>query len=312
MSYSTATVRSLNPTHSIAPWPLLYGPEQSRRLGFSLGVSLLPPEEKTCNFDCLYCECGWTPWMKTPWTWFPSLNELEETLNESFPMLARRHPSLDTITFSGNGEPTLYPEFPAAVNLVRKLGRKYLPWARIAILTNGTTLGDRGIFNAVRQVDIKCVKLDAGRTWMNRPREGDQLNVLLSVWAKIPNLTLQSFFSEGRFDNTCSEWLDPWIKQVKWVKPRRVQLFLHSGPHSGRGGDGKSVAFHPSSHRKATDFGGGHCSLRFWLDDLGSISKESCSNMQGSSTTSPYLSHFGTSGIETPPLECDSPNPLRS
>ncbi len=124
---------------------------QSRRLGFSLGVNLLPAEEKTCNFDCLYCECGWTPWMKTPWTWFPTLEDLEETLKENFPILARRHPSLDTITFSGNGEPTLYPEFPAAVDLVREFGRKYLPWARIAILTNGTTLGDRAIFNAVRQ-----------------------------------------------------------------------------------------------------------------------------------------------------------------
>ena len=225
LHYSTATVRSLNPTHSIAPWPLLYGPEQSRRLGFSLGVNLLPAEEKTCNFDCLYCECGWTPWLKTPWTWFPTLEELEETLNESFPILARRHPSLDTITFSGNGEPTLYPEFPAAVNLVRELGRKYLPWTRTAILTNGTMLGENAVFNAICQIDIKCVKLDAGRAWMNRPREEHQLSALLSVWAEIPNLTLQSFFSEGRFDNTSREWLDPWIEQVKTVKPRRVQLY---------------------------------------------------------------------------------------
>ena len=234
MHYSTATLQSLNPTHSISPWPLLYGPQQSRRLGFSLGVNLLPAEEKTCNFDCLYCECGWTPWMKTPRTWFPTPELLEETLNESFPVLARRHPSLDTITFSGNGEPTLYPEFPAAVDLVRAFGRKYLPWARIAILTNGTTLGDRAIFNAVRQIDIKCVKLDAGRTWMNRPREDDQLERLLSVWAEIPNLTLQSFFSEGHFDNTSREWLDPWIEQAKSVKPRRVQLYtLDRTPAAG-------------------------------------------------------------------------------
>ena len=163
--------------------------------------------------------------MNTPGTWFPTPEELEETLNEIFPILARRHPSLDTITFSGNGEPTLYPEFPAAVNLVRELGTKYLPWARIAILTNATTLCDRGLFEAVRRIDLKCVKLDAGRAWMNRPREGDQLKTLLSVWAEIPNLTLQSFFSEGRFDNTSREWLEPWIEQVKTVKPRRVQLY---------------------------------------------------------------------------------------
>ena len=163
MSYSTATVRSLNPTHSLASWPLLYGPQESRRLGFSLGVNLLPAAEKTCNFDCLYCECGWTPCRKTARSCFPTLELLEETLNENLPTLARRHPSLDTITFSGNGEPTLYPEFPAAVNLVVELGRKYLPWARIAILTNGTTLGERTILDAIHQIDIKCVKLDVGR-----------------------------------------------------------------------------------------------------------------------------------------------------
>jgi hypothetical protein len=86
-------------------------------------------------------------------------------------------------------------------------------------------LGDRALFNAVRQLDIKCVKLDAGHTWMNRPREDDSLKTLLSVWTEIPNLTLQSFFSEGRFNNTLSQWVDPWIEQVKLIKPRRVQLY---------------------------------------------------------------------------------------
>ncbi len=225
MHYSTATVRSLNPTHSIDPWPLLYGPERSRRLGFSLGCESAPGRRENLQFRLPLLRVWLDPWMKTPGTRFPTLEELEETLNEGLPILARRHPSLDSITFSGNGEPTLYPEFPAAVSLVRELGRKYLPWTRIAILTNGATLGDRRLFNAVGQIDIKCVKLDAGHTWMNRPREGDQLNALLPVWAAIPNLTLQSFFSEGRFDNTCREWLDPWIEQVKLVKPRRVQLY---------------------------------------------------------------------------------------
>lgn len=225
MSYSAATVHGLNPTHSLARWPLLYGPQQSRRFGFSLGVNLLPAEEKTCNFDCLYCECGWTPWMKTPWTWFPTLEALEETLTESFPILARRHPSLDTITFSGNGEPTLYPEFPAAVNLVEEFRRKHLPWTRLAILTNGTRLGEKALFDAVRQINIKCVKLDAASEWMNRPRESLNVAALIPIWAEIPNLTVQSFFSEGRFDNTTGKWVDPWIEQIKAIRPRRVQLY---------------------------------------------------------------------------------------
>jgi wyosine [tRNA(Phe)-imidazoG37] synthetase (radical SAM superfamily) len=139
--------------------------------------------------------------------------------------MARLHPSIDTITFSGHGEPTLFPEFPEAVKLVRDARSKYLPWARLAILTNGSMLGDKALLDAVCHFDIKCVKLDAGGDWINRPRPGINVAALLPVWKEIPHLTLQSFFSEGRFDNTLREWVDPWIEQVKVVKPRCVQLY---------------------------------------------------------------------------------------
>ncbi len=225
MPPSTAEMTAPDEARSPGQHSVLYGPVQSRRLGFSLGVDLLPAGEKVCNFDCLYCECGWTPWMKVPRTWFPSLEALKRVLTRGLPVSARRHPSIDTITFSGHGEPTLFPEFPAAVNLVRELGRKYLPWARLAILTNGTLLGEKALCDAVRQFDVRCVKLDAGSVWMNRPRQGVNVAALLPVWAEIPNLTLQSFFSEGRFDNTRREWVDPWVEQVKVVKPRCVQLY---------------------------------------------------------------------------------------
>jgi len=225
MLHATAEMTTPYETRSAGPHPILYGPVQSRRLGFSVGVDLLPAEEKTCNFDCLYCECGWTPWMKARRTWFPSLDVLEGALTRGLPLLARLHPSIDAITFSGRGEPTLFPEFPEAVNLARELGKRYLPWARLAILTNGTTLGGKTIFDAIRRFDVKCVKLDAGSVWMNRPRQGVNVAALLPMWAEIPNLTLQSFFSEGRFDNTRPEWVDPWVERVKVVKPRCVQLY---------------------------------------------------------------------------------------
>jgi wyosine [tRNA(Phe)-imidazoG37] synthetase (radical SAM superfamily) len=226
MTYATAeTTPCLRETRSQDQSRIVYGPVQSRRLGFSLGVDLLPAEEKACNFDCLYCECGWTPWMKPQRTWFPSLDTLMRTLARRLPVLARLHPSIDTITFSGRGEPTMFPEFPAAVSLVRELGKRYLPWARLAILTNGTMLGAKSLFDAVCRLDVRCVKLDAGAAWMNRPRQGISVADLLPVWAAVPNLTIQSFFGEGRFDNTHREWVDPWIEQVKKVKPRRVQLY---------------------------------------------------------------------------------------
>ena len=60
---------------------------------------------------------------------------------------------------------------------------------------------------------------------MNRPRESVNLATLIPTWAKMPNLTIQSFFSEGRFDNTLDEWVDPWVKQLKAIRPHRVQLY---------------------------------------------------------------------------------------
>ena len=79
------------------------------------------------------------------------------------------------------------------------MGWKYLPWARLAILTNGTMLGEKALCDAVRQFDVRCVKLDAGSVWMNRPRQGVNVAALLPVWAEIPNLTLQSFgVDDGR------------------------------------------------------------------------------------------------------------------
>lgn len=225
MSYSEVEVASTHELRSQDLRPIIYGPMQSRRLGFSLGVNLLPAEEKTCNFDCLYCEAGWTPWMKVPRAWYPSLDAIEEALAGSLSSLARRHPSIDAVTFSGHGEPTLFPEFAGAVELVREFSKKYLPWARLALLTNGTMLREKAVFDAVCHIDVKCVKLDAGCGWMNRPRRDVEFAALLPIWAKIPNLTIQSFFSEGRFDNTRQELIDPWVAQIKAVNPRTVQLY---------------------------------------------------------------------------------------
>ncbi len=234
MSPATAEVSSLNPGRSLDRCPVLYGPVQSRRLGLSLGVNLLPAGEKACNFDCLYCECGWTPWLKTQRSWFCSLEALEKTLSEDFPVLVRSHPSLETMTFSGNGEPTLFPEFSAAVAMVDGFRRRLVPWVRLAILTNGTKLGEKALFDAVRRIDIKCVKLDAASGWMNRPRESVSVAQLIPIWAELPNLTIQSFFSEGRFDNTAEIWVEPWIQQIKAIRPRRVQLYtLHRAPAVG-------------------------------------------------------------------------------
>ena len=225
MGLTTANVCEVRPKACATELPILYGPVESRRLGLSLGVNLLPAGEKTCNFDCLYCELGWTPWMEVRPTWFPSLEVLEAALSQDLPKLVKRYPSLDVITLSGNGEPTLFPAFADAVKMLSEFRQRHCPWVRLAILTNGSKLDEPAIFGAVRGIDVKCVKFDAGGTWINRPREGLNLARLIPVWAQMPDLTIQSFFSEGHFDNTRNEWVDPWLEHLKAIQPRRVQLY---------------------------------------------------------------------------------------
>src|SRR5262245_9272439 len=225
MGLSTASICGLRPNGSATDLPILYGPVESRRLGLSLGVNLLPAGEKTCNFDCLYCELGWTPWIEVRATWFPTLEILEKALSRELPAIAKRYPSLDVITLSGNGEPTMFPAFDEAVRMLAEFRERYCPCARLAILTNGSKLEDEKILEAVRRIELKCIKFDAGGTWMNRSRQTMSLARLLPIWAQIPDLTIQSFFSEGRFDNTLEEWVNPWLQQVKAIQPRRVQIY---------------------------------------------------------------------------------------
>jgi wyosine [tRNA(Phe)-imidazoG37] synthetase (radical SAM superfamily) len=156
---------------------------------------------------------------------FPSLSDLEVSIHKEFERLHQEGIAPDTIVFSGNGEPTLYPEFFRAVELVRLARNDYLPSSLLGILTNGTMLGEKVIFNAVAGLEIKCLKLDAGNLWMDRPCAPYSLDQLIPLWRDIPDLTIQSFFCEGQFDNTRKEWVELWIEQLKMIHPTRLQIY---------------------------------------------------------------------------------------
>jgi hypothetical protein len=209
--------------------PVVYGPVPSRRLGFSLGINVLPEDKKHCNFDCLYCQCGWTSRasldLPTKSVGFPSLREIERAVRESFESLRHQAIIPDTIIFSGNGEPTLYPEFGEAVEIVRTARDSFLPESLLGILTNGTLLGDESIFKAVVNLDLRCLKLDAGNLWMDRPCGSYCLDDLIPIWRKVPELIVQSFFCEGQFDNSTPEWVDLWLDQLEEIKPFRLHLY---------------------------------------------------------------------------------------
>ena len=94
----------------------VFGPIRSRRLGSSLGINLLPEQGKLCNFDCIYCECGWNRDGRGDRK-LPTAEDVRKALTEKLEACAASGTPIDSITFSGDGEPTLNPDFPAIIDL---------------------------------------------------------------------------------------------------------------------------------------------------------------------------------------------------
>ncbi len=213
----------------------VYGPVHSRRLGLSLGINPLPTAEKYCTMNCRYCQYGWTRHVHERVTSpLPSaaavLAEIEEVLREANALALE----LDYITFSGNGEPTLHPDFPQLVDGVRALRDRWTPEARLAILTNATTLPRRSIRQAVAKIEAPIVKLDAGNETiykdLNRPLESPRFEQVIESLIELreeigDRLAMQTLFVQGVVDNTAAQALEDWIGCVASVKPGRVQVY---------------------------------------------------------------------------------------
>jgi len=147
------------------PKSTVYGPVASWRLGRSLGIDMLCTEQKTCNFDCVYCQLGPTAKLQTERQEFVPLAKLSDDLN------AARGVAADWVTFSGMGEPTLAANLGAAITLVKStLG---LP---VAVLTNGSLIKRDDVRGELSLADIVIVKMDApdeaGFRAINRPADG--------------------------------------------------------------------------------------------------------------------------------------------
>ncbi len=132
----------------------IFGPVQSRRFGLSLGIDL-SPNEKSCNFDCLYCELSKAPLtdtIKNPPKVEDIIKEVKKALNE--------YPLINVITITANGEPTLYLELDTLVdqlNLIKK-DKKLL------ILSNSSTISDEKIRKTLSKIDIVKLSLDCVST----------------------------------------------------------------------------------------------------------------------------------------------------
>jgi wyosine [tRNA(Phe)-imidazoG37] synthetase (radical SAM superfamily) len=217
---------------------IIFGPVKSRRLGVSLGINLLPATKKLCNFNCIYCECGWTIDSKNNKSNLPERAEIYRALEKKLSEMKEKNQVTDVITFAGNGEPTLHPDFPGIVDDCIELRNKYFPKARIAVLSNSTTITKPRIKEALLKVDQNILKLDSGFDLTVRVHNQPRVNV--KVAELIRNLTgfngqliIQTLFLRGSYngkviDNTTPEEIDAWLKAIEMIKPFEVMIYTIS------------------------------------------------------------------------------------
>ena len=229
----------------------VFGPIFSRRLGSSLGINLLPEKGKICNFDCIYCECGWNRDGRND-TVLPTAEkvrtDLERKLKELSvgsgqcvvdstrdPMLPTNNSPLptpvDSITFSGDGEPTINPEFPQIIDDALRLRDQYYPQAKVSVLSNATRVHIPEIFNALCKVDNPIMKIDAPTNELiekiNMPAPGyDIARVIEALKQFKGNFVLQTCMLKGNgFDSSAPEVILPMMDIVRLLKPREWMVY---------------------------------------------------------------------------------------
>lgn len=216
---------------------VIYGPIHSRRLGRSLGINLLPTKRKLCTFDCIYCQYGsFEPAaVAEGYKGFPSpetvLRRIEEALQQ--------RPLLDYITFSGNGEPTLHPQFPDIAAQVRRLRDQMCPGVRLAILSNSSRIHRADIREAVEQLDDPIMKLDAGDpatfAQVNRPAPGVTLEKILLGLSAMPRFIVQTLIIDGEIQNVRGEAHEAWLSMLCRLSPEKVQIYSTDRPVAAEG-----------------------------------------------------------------------------
>lgn len=209
---------------------IAFGPIFSRRLGSSLGVNLLPSKGKLCNFDCIYCECGWNKDGAQDRT-FPSYEAVREALEKKMSASAADGIPVDSITFSGNGEPTMHPDFPAIIDLILELRDRYYPEAKVSVLSNATLVGRPQIAQALMRVDNPILKIDASSDElirkMNKPVGHYNLDeVVESLKQFNGDFILQTMFLKSPdFDTASPEALERWMEIVRQLSPREIMVY---------------------------------------------------------------------------------------
>lgn len=213
----------------------IFGPIHSRRLGVSLGVNLSPNDGKVCSFDCLYCEAGFNS-QGSGTTGLPPRENVRRDLEKKLKEMSDKGDTLDVITFSGNGEPTLHPDFPGIIDDTMELRDRYFPKAKVSVLSNSTRIFTPSVAEALKRVDNNILKLDSGieptMRLIDQPvsKEFTVEKVVEGLKQFHDNAIIQTMILRGehggkKIDNTTDEEVEALIKAYKEIKPREVMLY---------------------------------------------------------------------------------------
>lgn len=211
---------------------LIYGPVTSLRYGSTLGVNLLGAE-KVCSYNCVYCHLGATQLtmnkVRKDYE-FPSL----ESIKTAFREYIKKSVRTDAIVISGNGEPTLYPQFEEAAQMLVELRNEHIPGTKLVVLSNGAHLDNKKVIQGMNLLDERVIKLDAGNDGLmqriNDPLVRINMTKFLSSLRKLSDCTVQALFVQGEITNTSPEALEEWIEVVGMIKPKNVQICTITRP----------------------------------------------------------------------------------
>lgn len=214
---------------------IVFGPVKSRRLGVSLGINLLPTGCKICNFNCIYCECGWNDTKEMKHHQLPTRQEVYQSLDEKLNEMVQNDEKPDVITFAGNGEPTMHPAFSGIIDDTVELRNKYFPEAKISVLSNSTMLHNSNVIETLLKVDQNILKLDSAFQstieYLNQPVGNYVIQkVIANLRSFNGKLIIQTLFTRGihqgkMIDNTTEEELKAWEVAVKEIAPEKVMIY---------------------------------------------------------------------------------------
>jgi wyosine [tRNA(Phe)-imidazoG37] synthetase (radical SAM superfamily) len=209
---------------------IVYGPVSSRRLGWSLGLNILPFEYKLCSLNCVYCQYGWTKVCtvdgRSHVSDLPDPTDVALALRESLLKLRDADAMPSYITFSGNGEPTLHPQFEEIVRAVKRVRDELAPKALVAILSNSTTVSDESVRRVLEQLDVTVMKLDCGEAVTfasyNRPCTGVDFEEIVKGLRRLHGFSVQTLFTSLNSDESS---IGKWIEVIRTLKPKDVQVY---------------------------------------------------------------------------------------